>query len=149
MKKLIVLIASLLLISPFIFAQTKAGIADTTQHATYYTCPMHPDAMSHDPGKCPKCGMDLTISSKEQMKAGVSNNYTCPVHLTVTSHDPGKCPKCGKKLNLSPKEQMKAEAVKLYTCPMHPDVSLDKDGVCPKCGKALVEKKDQKSIINR
>ena len=26
---------------------------------TYY-CPMHPDVVQNSPGKCPKCGMDLT-----------------------------------------------------------------------------------------
>ena len=143
MKKIIILTVSFLVASSCVFAQTKAGKADTTQHATYYACPSHPDVVNYEPGKCPKCGMELTLSPKEQIKASVSKNYACPVHLTVTSHDPGKCPKCGKKLNLSPKEQMKAEAVKLYTCPMHPEVSLDKDGVCPKCGKELIEKKNQ------
>lgn len=24
-----------------------------------YTCPMHPEINSDEPGKCPKCGMDL------------------------------------------------------------------------------------------
>jgi rubrerythrin len=24
-----------------------------------YTCPMHPEVISDQPGKCPKCGMDL------------------------------------------------------------------------------------------
>jgi len=24
-----------------------------------YTCPMHPDVISDQPGKCPKCGMNL------------------------------------------------------------------------------------------
>jgi len=24
-----------------------------------YVCPMHPDVISHHPGRCPKCGMDL------------------------------------------------------------------------------------------
>jgi Heavy metal binding domain len=26
---------------------------------TGFVCPMHPDIMSHEPGKCPRCGMDL------------------------------------------------------------------------------------------
>jgi transcription initiation factor IIE alpha subunit len=143
MKKITILMMSLLAASSFVFAQTKAGKADTAQHATYYTCPMHPDIVSFQPGKCPKCGMDLNLTSKEQMKARVTKSYTCPVHLDVVSHDPGKCPKCGRKMNLSPKEQMKAEVAKVYTCPMHPDVALDKDGVCPKCGKELVERKNQ------
>ena len=143
MKKLVFLTLTLFLTSTCIFAQ-KAGKVDTTKHATFYACPTHPEVSGHEPGKCPKCGMDLTLSTKEQMKVKEMNTYRCPVHLDVTKHDPGKCPKCGKKLNLSPKEQMKAEVVKLYTCPMHPEVALDKEGTCSKCGKPLVEKKSNK-----
>ena len=140
MKKIIILAALFLIASPALFAQDKAGKTDTTTHAAFYSCSMHPDVTSDKPGKCPKCGMDLSLSAKEEMKANVVKNYTCPIHLDVVSHDPGKCPKCGKKLNLSAKEQMKAETMKTYTCPMHPEVALNKDGVCPKCGKELVEK---------
>jgi len=143
MKKIIILMMPLLITSSFVIAQSKAGQIDTAQHATYYTCPMHADVVSMQPGKCPKCGMDLNLSSKEQMKASVTKNYACPVRMDVASHNPGKCPKCGRKMNLSPKEQMKADVTKTYTCPMHPDVALDKEGVCPKCGKELVEKKNQ------
>lgn len=25
----------------------------------FYTCPMHPEVHSHEPGICPTCGMDL------------------------------------------------------------------------------------------
>jgi transcription initiation factor IIE alpha subunit len=144
MKKFIVLTIAFFIASTALFSQTKAGKVDTTKHTTLYSCPMHSEVVSNKPGKCPKCGMDLNLSPKEQMKKEVTKNYTCPVHTEVTSHDPGKCPKCGKKLNLSPKEQMKAEVVKLYTCPMHPEVALDKEGKCPKCGTALVEKKQDK-----
>ena len=141
MKRAINLFIMILLATPGLLAQTKAGKTDTSQHAKFYSCPHHPGITSHNPGKCSICGMDLHLSGKEQMKANEVKNYNCPVHLDVTSHNPGQCPKCGKKMTLSLKEQMKAETVKLYTCPMHPDVALDKDGVCPKCGKALVEKK--------
>lgn len=144
MKQLLILIVALFASSSCLFAQTKADKIDTAQHATFYTCPMHPNYVSHQAGKCPTCGMELSLSTKEQMKANVTKNYTCPVHVEVAQHDPGKCPKCGKALTLSPKEQMKAEVVKLYTCPMHPDVALTKDGICPKCGKAAVEKKQSK-----
>ena len=27
--------------------------------AVQYTCAMHPDVVTDEPGKCPKCGMDL------------------------------------------------------------------------------------------
>lgn len=144
MKKIIILTIVFFITSPALFAQSKAGKIDTTKHTTFYTCPKHPDVVSDKPGKCPKCGMDLSLSSKEQMKAVTSKSYTCPIHLDVASHDPGKCPKCGKKLTLSTKEQMKAEVAKVYTCPMHPEVALDKEGKCPKCGTALVEKKQKK-----
>jgi len=141
MKTLVFLTVAIFLPAPCIFAQAKAGKADTTVHATFYSCPMHPEATGHEPGKCPKCGMELLLSTKEQMKAKEIKNYKCPVHVDVTKHEAGKCPKCGKKLNLSPKEQMKAEVVKAYTCPMHPEVALDKEGYCPKCGMALEKKK--------
>ena len=144
MKQLIVIAIALLMISADLFAQSKAGKVDTIEHKTFYSCPKHPGLTSHEPGKCKKCGMELSLSGKELMKAGQSKTYVCPVHLDVASHESGKCPKCGKKMNLSAKEQMKAEVTKLYTCPMHPDIALDKEGNCPKCGKPLVEKKQKK-----
>ena len=144
MKKIMSVLLAFFITATALFAQTKAGKTDTTQHAAFYSCPHHPGVISHHPGKCAICGMHLSLSGKEQMKASQSKNYTCAVHLDVVSHHAGQCPKCGKKMNLSQKEQMKAEVTKLYTCPMHPLVALDKDGVCPTCGKALVEKKQSK-----
>ena len=64
--------------SSCIFAQSKAGRVDTTQHTSFYTCPKHPGVASHQPGKCSKCGMELNLSTKEKMNASVSKNYTCP-----------------------------------------------------------------------
>jgi transcription initiation factor IIE alpha subunit len=143
MKKLAFLAISLFYMSIGVFAQ-KAGKVDTLKHAAYYSCPTHPEVTSYEPGKCPKCGMELNLSPKEQMKTREMKNYTCPVHIDIVKHSPGKCPQCGSKLNLSPKEQMKTQVMKIYTCPMHPEVALDKDGICPKCGKDLVEKKADK-----
>ena len=60
-----------------------------------YACPMHPEVTSDKPGKCSKCGTDLTKSKKEQMKMEVMKIYTCPMHPEVTSDKPGKCSKCG------------------------------------------------------
>lgn len=31
---------------------------------TVYTCPMHPEVKQNEPGKCPKCGMNLEMMSK-------------------------------------------------------------------------------------
>lgn len=30
---------------------------------TEYTCPMHPEVITKEPGKCPRCGMDLEAKS--------------------------------------------------------------------------------------
>lgn len=142
MKKIMMLlIAALTMSSVSLTAQEKAGKKDTTQHTVLYTCSMHPDVKMDKPGKCSKCGMELSLSKKEEMKITTTKNYICPVHADVISTSTGKCPKCGKKLALSKKEEMKADVVKQYTCPMHPDVTGDKAGKCPKCGMELTEKK--------
>ena len=141
MRKLFFMVVAILLATNSLLAQTKAGKVDTTTHTTLYSCPKHPGVTGHDPGKCSKCGMELSLSGKEQMKTAQRKNYSCPLHADVTTHNPGKCPKCGKELNLSPKEQMKYDVANKYTCPMHPEVAHDKEGKCPKCGRALVEKK--------
>lgn len=113
-----------------------------TETVKAYSCPMHPDVTSDVPGKCSKCGMDLTKSKKEQMKMEVMKMYSCPMHPDVKSDMPGKCSQCGIDLTKSKKEQMKMEVMKMYSCPMHPDVTSDKAGKCSKCGMDLKEKKE-------
>jgi transcription initiation factor IIE alpha subunit len=144
-KYMMVLIAAITISSVSIFAQEKAGKKDITQHVAMYTCSMHPDVKMDKPGKCPQCGMDLSLSKKEEMKRQVTKTYTCPVHADVIRDKSGKCPNCGKKLSLSKKEKMKAEVMKTYCCSMHPDVTSDKPGKCPKCGMDLSEKKVEKA----
>jgi len=54
-----------------------------------YACPMHPDVVSIEQSRCPRCGMKLVA---------VSTTYTCPMHPEVASATPGSCPRCGMKL---------------------------------------------------
>jgi len=35
------------------------GKTSDDKQAKVYTCPMHPEVVSSEPGKCPKCGMNL------------------------------------------------------------------------------------------
>jgi uncharacterized protein with PIN domain len=100
MKK-IILMLTFILSANLLFAQKDKAKEKSTPAAivqTSYTCGMHPDVVSNEPGKCPKCGMELIQSKKEQMKMEVMKLYSCPRHPQVTSGKPGKCSKCGMNM---------------------------------------------------
>lgn len=62
MKTLILLLCTRLFVSNTCFAQTTANSPSASATAAAkkeYTCPMHPEVVKDEPGKCPKCGMKL------------------------------------------------------------------------------------------
>jgi Cu+-exporting ATPase len=67
--------------------------------AAKYTCPMHPDVQSDQPGNCPKCGMALELARPVAHQQKVI--YTCPMHPQIERDRPGQCSICG--MNLEPK----------------------------------------------
>lgn len=135
--------------------QGGAGTEDTAAQSSgdgippeaKYACPMetHPDEsdpknqgayFSDEPGRCPRCGMELKPLDKldwvrtRRAAGGGDVAYTCPDHQHVFSKTAGECPRCGRKL-----EPFKV----MYTCPNpeHGDVVSSVAGNCPRCGRGL------------
>ena len=57
---------------------------------------MHPEVVSDEPDRCPKCGMALELARPAAQKQKVI--YTCPMHPQIEQDHPGSCPKCGMAL---------------------------------------------------
>ena len=73
-------------------AEMDMGEPDVgTGGALIYTCPMHPEVVNDEPGRCPSCGMKLIAEA-------APTGFACPMHPDVTSETADRCPECGMKL---------------------------------------------------
>jgi hypothetical protein len=82
------------------FVTATAAVAQHNEHPasatasparTLYTCPMHPEIVRAEPGKCPKCGMTL-VPLKEKKKAPASHAE----HAANQMHDEHATPMHGQ-----------------------------------------------------
>lgn len=80
-------------VSP-VFAQSDSTkIKTISTDSIIYTCPMHPEIISAQPGKCPKCGMDLVQKNSSSSEHKMDMMMMCPMHGMVGmghKHDEGK-----------------------------------------------------------
>ena len=91
-----------------------------------WSCPMHPEVVDNEPGKCPICGMTL-----EQLRLALV--WSCPVHSELTKMQAGRCPTCGRDL-------IRVTKAVSFTCPVHKTVNSLDPGKCPRCRRTLVTK---------
>jgi FtsP/CotA-like multicopper oxidase with cupredoxin domain len=61
-----------------------------------YTCPMHPEVIDLEPGRCPRCGMKLVATAAAPLA------YACPMHPDVLGEETDRCPRCGMRLVPAP-----------------------------------------------
>ena len=91
-----------------------------------YTCPMHPEVVSDEPGDCPKCGMHLVPMEQAGTSSHSGHSHQCSGEHEKPSGD-------DRKYDRVPPGYSGV----VYTCPMHPQVRQTKPGACPICGMGL------------
>ena len=104
-----------------------SGASMSSPVATQYTCPMHPEVVSDEPGDCPKCGMHLV--PLEEGGNTAHSDHACHHHSGSETKASGD----DLKYNKVPAGYEGT----VYTCPMHSQVRQVKPGACPLCGMGL------------
>jgi Cu(I)/Ag(I) efflux system membrane fusion protein/cobalt-zinc-cadmium efflux system membrane fusion protein len=90
-----------------------------------WSCPMHPEVVAEEFGRCSICGMDLekhtgTLEDRQNAQSGhAGHDHTAQDHSTDA-----------RRID-------SAEA--MYVCPMHPEIMQSEPGRCSICGMFLEE----------
>ncbi|MDI5889556.1 heavy metal-binding domain-containing protein [Halomonas rhizosphaerae] len=113
--------------------------ASVLQARIEYVCPMHPEVVEDEPGRCPKCGMDL-VAREAGAESGATEGMSEHDHNHHHEHHQGHDHNHHDHDHDDGHQQGHAHehARTEYVCPMHPQVVQDEPGSCPKCGMDLV-----------
>ncbi len=105
-----------------------AAPAAEAHEGQLWTCGMHPQVISEEPGQCPICGMDLVplaVDPTGHDHAAVDATvWTCEEHPEIAESEPGTCPIDGRPL--VPKRVASGggeREVLFYRNPMDPTVT--------------------------
>lgn len=84
-------------VSPLFAQVDSVKIKTASSDSITYTCPMHPEITSVNPGKCSNCGMDL-VQKNSSSSEHKMNMMMCPMHgMTDMNHKHDKEKKDNKK----------------------------------------------------
>ena len=109
-KRRILLFLFIIILSIGMFTVTGCGSNNNdkknVESSQLWTCGMHPEVLLEEPGRCPKCGMNLVpVKTDEQddhsghkHESDAPQLWTCGMHPEVLLEEPGQCPKCGMDL---------------------------------------------------
>ncbi len=100
------------------------------ESVTQYRCPMHPEVVSDQPGKCPLCGMNLEPVPAQSDAPGGGHEAHSGAAAPPKAGRPGSGEQAAK-----------------YHCPMHPSYTSDRPGDCPICGMRLVPMEEAESHV--
>lgn len=100
-------------------------------HQKTYVCPMHPDVVSHESGRCPECKMFLV----EQEQPHSTTTQKAP---TATSQPVSPPQHSASAETITPQANTSPTATSIkYVCPMHAHIISAEPGTCPICGMNL------------
>gem|GEM_PF-1597646 len=114
-------------------SHTEDRAAENENSVDKWTCPMHPDAVSEEPGKCPICNMDLVLAERgadvdvhtdQHMQGGADSMHETQDDIGVRDRERQSMERAGD--------------LQEWTCGMHPSIRSAQPGKCPICNMDLV-----------